>query len=63
MVLETIDKENVSFMYVRVTEPGRSIPVVHLLWEQVDRVRFSAARLIYGANNTYNSLGTRLRTA
>lgn len=24
---------------------GRSIPVVHLLWEQVDRVRFSAPRL------------------
>ena len=23
---------------------GRSIPVVRLLWEQIDRVRFSAAR-------------------
>ena len=25
-------------------ETGRSIPVVHLLWEQTDRVRFSAPR-------------------
>ena len=24
---------------------GRSMPVVHLLWEQADRVQFSAARL------------------
>ena len=26
-------------------ESGRSIPVVHLLWEQTDRVRFSAPRM------------------
>ena len=28
------------------TKAGRSIPVVHLLWEQVERGRFSAARLV-----------------
>lgn len=31
-------------IYGRLPSTGRSIPVVRLLWEQVDRVRFSAPR-------------------
>ena len=34
-----------SFESVTMQTTGRSMPVVHLLWEQTDRVQFSAARL------------------
>ena len=30
--------------YVTIANPGRRIPVVHLLWEQADWVQFPAAR-------------------
>ena len=36
---------NIFNIHDSIVATGRSIPVVRLLWEQVDRVRFSAPRL------------------